>query len=83
MTGVFVSYSSKDLDILTPIFRMMQKNNIPFFKAPESIPQGSNYAKEIPGAIREYKVFCCLFQEIPRDPHGSPRKSSLPLTAAA
>ena len=60
MTGVFVSYSSKDLDILTPIVRMMHKNNILFFKAPESIPQGSNYAKEIPGAIREYKVFLLL-----------------------
>ena len=60
MTGVFVSYSSKDLDILTPIVRMMHKNNISFFKAPESIPQASNYAKEIPNAIKENRVFLLL-----------------------
>ena len=57
MAFVFLSFSSKDLDELHPIIEMLKKNKISYFKAPESIPEGSNYAKEIPSAIRESRIF--------------------------
>ena len=57
MKSVFVSYSSRDNDEVKTIVRTLEANKISYFKAPESIPAGSNYAREIPAAIRECSVF--------------------------
>jgi predicted RNA-binding Zn-ribbon protein involved in translation (DUF1610 family) len=48
---VFISYSSRNITFVSKLIAEMKKNNIPYWKAPEKIPPGSNYAKEIPRAI--------------------------------
>ena len=48
---VFISYSSKNVYFVEKLVATFQKNGIEYWKAPESIPAGTNYAKEIPKAI--------------------------------
>lgn len=50
---VFISYSSKDNLYADGIVTILKELDVPYWKAPEMIPAGSNYAKEIPKAIRE------------------------------
>lgn len=60
MTGiksVFVSYSSQDRKLVNLIVKMMKDAGISYWKAPEMIPAGSSYAREIPKAIKECEVF--------------------------
>ncbi len=58
---VFISYSSKDLDYVTQITNALEQAGIRYWKAPNNIPAGSNYAKEIPKAIKECSVFLLVF----------------------
>ncbi|MGN0161794.1 MAG: TIR domain-containing protein [Lachnospiraceae bacterium] len=48
---VFISYSSKDERFVNDLTAVLKNNEIKYWKAPESISPGSNYAKEIPKAI--------------------------------
>ena len=57
---VFISYSSKEYEKIAPIKTLLDNNNISYWMAPEAIPAGSNYAKEIPSAIKECKVFLLI-----------------------
>lgn len=54
---VFVSYSSKDNTYVNQITEALKTNNISYWKAPDMISAGSNYAKEIPKAISDCSVF--------------------------
>lgn len=54
---VFVSYSSEDRKLVNTIVQMMKEEGISYWKAPEMIPAGSSYAREIPRAIKECEVF--------------------------
>lgn len=54
---VFISYSSKENTFVKQLTDMMDKNNMPYWKAPEMIPAGSNYAREIPQAINKCEIF--------------------------
>lgn len=54
---VFVSYSSEDRTLVNTIVQMMKEEQIAYWKAPEMIPAGSSYAREIPRAIKECEVF--------------------------
>lgn len=54
---VFVSYSSEDRKLVNTIVQMMKQEQIAYWKAPEMIPAGSSYAREIPRAIKECEVF--------------------------
>lgn len=54
---VFVSYSSDDRKLVNTITKMMKEAGISYWKAPEMIPAGSSYAREIPRAIKECAVF--------------------------
>ncbi len=54
---VFVSYSSEDRKLVNTIVQMMKDEQIAYWKAPEMIPAGSSYAREIPRAIKECEVF--------------------------
>lgn len=54
---VFISYSSKDFLYVKGIVEILKDLGISYWKAPEMIPAGSNYAREIPLAIRECDVF--------------------------
>ncbi len=54
---VFVSYSSEDRKLVNTIVNMLKEEGISYWKAPEMIPAGSSYAREIPRAIKECEVF--------------------------
>lgn len=57
---IFVSYSSKDQSDVADIVRFLEEEKLTYFKAPEMIPPGSNYAREIPHAIQECSIFLLL-----------------------
>ena len=56
---IFISYSSKDSEFVEKILNILERAQIEYWKAPEMIPAGSNYAKEIPKAIQACEA--CLF----------------------
>lgn len=58
--GVFISYSSIDCDKAKLIKDRFEKNGVLCWKAPESIPTGSNYGFEIPKAIKSCEAFVLL-----------------------
>lgn len=60
---VFISYSSKDSGLVQKIAEIFDKHKIEYWKAPEQIPAGSNYAKEIPSAIRDCSVFLVILSK--------------------
>lgn len=54
---VFISYSSKDLASVKKVLGILERMKVPYWKAPDRIPAGSNYAREIPAAIRNCEIF--------------------------
>ena len=56
----FISHSSKDIQIVDQIVDILKRCGIPYWKAPEMIPPGSNYAREITKAVGD----CCYFMII-------------------
>ena len=54
---LFISYKSQDFDQANWLKTVLETNGISFWMAPASIPGGSNYAKEIPLAIENCRVF--------------------------
>ena len=61
--SVFISYSSKNEGFVNQIIKVLNDMGIPFWKAPEMIPAGSSYAREIPRAIRECEVFLLVLSK--------------------
>lgn len=53
---VFISYSTKNQDIALNVRRYLETHGITCWMAPESIPAGSNYTKEIPYGILYSKI---------------------------
>lgn len=53
---IFISYSTKNTDIAEAIRNLFQSHGITCWMAPESIPAGSNYTKEIPYGILYSKL---------------------------
>ena len=51
--SVFISYSSKDSKIVEKIVAMLKEAGISYWKAPEMIPAGSNYAQIGRASCRE------------------------------
>ena len=60
---VFISYSSKDTQAIKEIIAKLSEKGIAYWKAPEMIPAGSNYAREIPRAIERCEVFLIILSE--------------------
>lgn len=60
---VFISYSSADANDASLIKNVLVKNGINAWMAPESIPYGSNYTKEIPKAISACSVFLLVLSD--------------------
>lgn len=60
---VFISYSSKDIHQSNAVVKMLKEAGIKYWRAPEMIPLGSNYAREIPQAISVCQVFVLLISE--------------------
>ena len=54
---VFISYSSKDFALVNEFIKILEQMGIPYWKAPDMIPAGSNYAREIPNAITGCELF--------------------------
>ena len=54
---VFISYKSEDYQQADWLRSVLEQNGISCWMAPASIPGGSNYAKEIPRAIENCRVF--------------------------
>lgn len=63
MHDVFISYSSKEFGAAQAVRVMLEEKGISCWMAPDSIPGGSNYTKEIPVAIRRCKVFVMILSE--------------------
>lgn len=61
--NVFISYSSKDMRFVNQIVRILSEMGVSYWKAPEMIPAGSSYAREIPKAIRECEIFLLILSK--------------------
>lgn len=64
---VFISYSSLDTQEANRVIRLLQQMKISYWKAPEMIPAGSSYAREIPQAIRECTIFLLIVSQASQD----------------
>lgn len=63
MHDVFISYSSIERRQAYAIRSFLKEKGIVCWMAPESIPAGSNYTREIPVAIRNCTVFLLILSE--------------------
>ena len=61
--SVFISYSSKDVDEVNEVINMLKEADISYWRAPEMIPVGSNYAKEIPRVISQCDIFLLIISK--------------------
>lgn len=57
---VFISYSSIDEPAVKRLTKLLMDNRYTYWKAPEMIPVGSNYAKVIPSAIADCAAFVLI-----------------------
>lgn len=64
---VFISYSSLDSQTVDRVIRLLEQMKISYWKAPEMIPAGSSYAREIPQAIRDCKIFLLIVSQASQD----------------
>ena len=60
MRDVFISYKAEELEEASWVKSVLENNGISCWMAPACIPGGSNYAVEIPQAIRQAKVFVLI-----------------------
>jgi len=63
MHTAFISYSSKDQQKAIGIYKLLERNGIPCWIAPDCIPIGSNYTNAIPAAIGSCPIFLVLLTE--------------------
>ncbi|MDE5966415.1 MAG: TIR domain-containing protein [Lachnospiraceae bacterium] len=66
MTGqgsVFISYSSKNRGFVNRITSTLEHMGVKYWKAPEMIPAGSSYAREIPQAIQNCAIFLLVLSK--------------------
>lgn len=74
---VFVSYSSRELETANQLKHILETNGISCWMAPQSIPAGSDYAKEIPKAIDECKAFLLLLSDASQNSNWVPKEVGL------
>lgn len=60
---VFISYSSNDKIIADGVLNYLEKNKIRCFIAYRDIPKGLDWAKFIPGALRNSKLMLAIFSK--------------------
>ena len=77
---VFISYSSKDFERVNRIKEILETNGISCWMAPQCIPAGSNYAREIPAAIKNCKVFLLMLTSRSQESQWVPKELSLALS---
>lgn len=61
--SIFISYSSQDDRFVNQLVKVIKEMGISYWKAPEMIPAGSSYAREIPRAIRECEIFLLVLSK--------------------
>ena len=61
--SVFISYSSKDERYIKKMTQKLEKMGITYWIAPDMIPAGSNYAREIPSAIQNCDIFLLVLSK--------------------
>jgi len=81
MQDVFISYNTKNQTDADFIKRVLESNGISCWMAPSCIPTGSNYAQEIPNAIRNAKVFLLLLSNAAQMSIWVPKELDLAITA--
>lgn len=64
---VFISYSSKDWEVVNRIVEELEILGVSCWKAPEMIPAGSSYAREIPKAIQNCNVFLLILSSMSQE----------------
>ncbi|MCC8015598.1 MAG: toll/interleukin-1 receptor domain-containing protein [Eubacterium sp.] len=77
---IFISYSSNDFDKVNNVKHILEINGISCWMAPQSIPTGSSYAKEIPVAIRNCKVFLLMITSKSQESQWVSKEVSLALS---
>ena len=60
---LFISYSSLDKELADTVRRKMTERGVECWMAPESISPGSNYANDIPAAIRDCDAVLVILTE--------------------
>ena len=65
--SVFISYSSRDTEFVKRIIKQLDRIGVSYWKAPEMIPAGSSYAREIPKAIQQCSVFLLVLSPTSQD----------------
>lgn len=63
MHDVFISYKSDDSALAMKVVKALEENGIPCWIAERNIRAGSNYAMDIPSAIREATFFVLILTE--------------------
>lgn len=63
MGYAFISYSSKDTDKASAVKKLLNKNNVKCWMAPDDITPGSTYAAEIYDAINNCSCFILILTE--------------------
>lgn len=67
MHDVFISYNTKNQFEADLVKNVVKTNGFSCWMAPESIPIGSNYAKEIPVGIRDARVVVLILSQAAQD----------------
>ena len=65
--SVFISYSSRDSEFVKRIIKQLDQIGVSYWKAPEMIPAGSSYAREIPKAIQQCSLFLLVLSPTSQD----------------
>ncbi len=74
MGFVFISYSSKDVEIANQLNALLTKNNIKPWMAPNDIPTGFKYAEVITYAIKECSCLVLLLTSNAQNSNWVPRE---------
>jgi len=78
---VFISYKSEDQDQALWLKSVLETNGISCWMAPASIPGGSSYAKEIPAAIANCRVFVVVLTKRCQDSIWVPKELDMALNS--
>lgn len=60
---VFISYSSKEMEVATKVCTYLEANGIPCWIAPRNVDAGSNYASQIVSALKQCEILVLLASE--------------------
>ncbi len=62
-SSIFISYSSKELDVALKVCEFLENNGLKCWIAPRNVEAGGNYATQIVNAIRKCRILVLLASE--------------------